>query len=256
MGSSLSNSKLGRLLECRRCFWLENFCLTCNGPSTPYSCKRASHNVWKRPSGPFPGIPNGIDDKLRIHYNNFRKINKLPPELSNRPECADLKLFPDESKVKEWGNPFNYNIGLRHKDTSLDSVLKGGLDELLITDEGKLVVLDFKTMRSKPKDIDKDPEMARNKLYNKDIEYGYQRQLSIYTFLLQKLGKETEDYGLLLHYYPDNVKTNGDFEFGTELIKMPISIDDAYNIWKDGATLLKSPCPPDNGDCVWCKGRP
>ena len=97
---------------------------------------------------------------------------------------------------------------------------------------------------------------SREKLHEQDIVFGYQTQLSIYTFLLQKLGHKTESYGLLLHYYPKNIQENGNFEFGLEIITMPVNVKDAYDLWKNGATLLKSSCPPDNGDCDWCRGRP
>ena len=248
MGSRLSNSRLKIFKECQRCFWLENSCLTCQAPRKPWICtEKKGHEIWNRPPTIIAGIPIGIDERLRDHYNNFRTNNTLPTELRGKPEFANLRLFPDAKLVDDYGKAQNYDVGLIYDNASLDSRLNGGLDELFITDDGKCVVVDFKTMYGFK---DKD------KLHEQDIVFGYQTQLSIYTFLLQKLGHKTESYGLLLHYYPENIQENGNFEFGLEIITMPVNVKDAYDLWKNGATLLKSSCPPDNGDCDWCRGRP
>jgi hypothetical protein len=246
MGSRLSNSRLQIFIECQRCFWLLNVCKTCKGPRAS-NCKRNKHDVWDRPKTIVAQITNGIDKQLKEHYNNFRANNTLPTELHDKPEFANLSLFPDAKLVDDYAKAQDYNVGLIYDDASLDSRLNGGLDELFITNDDKCVPVDFKTSYGT-----KD----RDKRYEDDIEYGYQIQLSIYAFLLQKLGHEIESYGLLLHYYPKNIQENGNFEFGLDIIKMPVKVKDAYDLWKDGATLLKSSCPPDNGDCDWCKGRP
>ena len=248
MGSRLSNSSLKIFKECQRCFWLVNSCLTCQAPRTPRVCtEKKGHKIWNRPYTIVAQVTNGIDERLRDHYNNFRTNNTLPTELRGKPEFANLKLFPDKSKMIDYGNATDYEVGLIYDDESLDSRLNGGLDELFITKDDKCVVVDFKTSFGH-KDL--------HERYKEDIKFGYQTQLSIYAFLLQKLKHKTESYGLLLHYYPENIQENGDFEFGVDIVKMPVNVKNAYNLWKDGATLLKSSCPPDNGDCDWCKGRP
>ncbi|MBM3206912.1 MAG: hypothetical protein FJZ43_04810, partial [Candidatus Staskawiczbacteria bacterium] len=55
----LSPSKLNLFLECHLCFWL------------------SEHGVH-RPSGPFPSLPGGMDRKLKIYFDKYRKEGKLP----------------------------------------------------------------------------------------------------------------------------------------------------------------------------------
>ncbi len=65
MAFKLSPSSLSLMNECQRCFWL------------------TQHKIWKRPSGPFPQLPNGMDRVLKQHFDKFMKLGKLPPEIKN-----------------------------------------------------------------------------------------------------------------------------------------------------------------------------
>ncbi|MEK6812320.1 MAG: hypothetical protein AABX76_02065, partial [Nanoarchaeota archaeon] len=86
MPFKLSPSSLNLMKECPRCFWLDK------------------HNVWKRPSGIFPSLPSGMDKILKVHFNKFRDKGELPPELCNKEDCLNLKLFDDKEKLKTWQN--------------------------------------------------------------------------------------------------------------------------------------------------------
>ncbi len=71
----LSPSSLNLYQECGRCFWLHQ------------------HGVWKRPSGPFPQLPNGMDKVLKEHFDRFMRKGQLPPELHRTKDCEKMKAI-------------------------------------------------------------------------------------------------------------------------------------------------------------------
>ena len=120
----LSPSRLNLFLECPRCFWLDLV------------------KGIKRPSGPFPSLPSGMDGILKNHFDSFMKKGKLPPELMST-ECEHNKctLFKDEDKLKIWRSNFK---GLEYLDKKSGILLRGAVDNILVKGK-KLIVLDFKT---------------------------------------------------------------------------------------------------------------
>ena len=124
MTFKLSPSTLNLMHECSRCFWL------------------STHKVWSRPAGIFPSLPSGMDGILKTHFDKFMEKDKLPPELCNNSECANLKLFDNEELLKEWRNS---RKGLWFEDKD-GNILHGGIDNLLINKKNnKFIVLDYKT---------------------------------------------------------------------------------------------------------------
>ncbi len=215
MTFKLSPSSLGLMNECPRCFWL------------------TKHELWKRPSGPFPQLPNGMDRVLKQHFDKFMRKGLLPPELCNHNHCEDMKLFDDEKLLKDWRNAFK---GLWYEDKD-GNILHGGVDNLLMKGK-KLIVLDYKTKGSPAKE---------------DAHKHNQHQLDIYNFLLRKMGYETEDYGFLLFYSPSEVLETGEVVFHTELRKVKTSIKDGEELFKSAVKMLNGDCPKKS--CEWCEGR-
>ena len=211
----LSPSSLNLMKECHRCFWL------------------AQHKVWKRPTGPFPQLPNGMDRVLKVHFDKFMRKSLLPPELCNHNHCENMKLFDNEKLLAEW----RYSRkGLWFEDKE-GNILHGGLDNILVKGK-KLIVLDYKTKGSPAKE---------------DAHEANQHQLDIYNFLLRKMGYETEDYGFLLFYSPSEVLETGEVVFHNELRKVKTSITNAEDLFKRAIKLLKEDCPKKS--CEWCEWR-
>ena len=209
----LSASNLNLMKECPRCFWLDK------------------HDVWKRPNGIFPSLPNGMDRILKVHFNKFRDKGELPPELCNNGDCINLKLFDDVELLKIWQNN---RKGISYEDEN-GNILLGAVDNIMMQGK-KLIVLDYKTRGYEPKE---------------NTHEHYQDQLNIYNFLLRKNGFDTEDYSFLLFYVPKEVVSTGEVIFDTTLKKMKINIADAESLWKKALMLLNSNCP--NVGCVWCE---
>jgi len=211
----LSPSSLNLFNECPRCFWLEK------------------HKKWKRPSGPFPSLPSGMDRILKEHFDKFRDKGELPPEIANNKECKNMKLFDDVEKMKVWQSNFK---GVSWKD-KMGNELHGAVDNILVKGK-KLIVLDYKTRGYAVKD---------------DTAEHYRLQQNIYNFLLRKNGYETEDYFFLLFYYPKEVLFTGEVIFDTELVKMKVDVSSAEKVWKRALRVLDGECPDKS--CEWCDGR-
>jgi hypothetical protein len=218
MAFKLSPSTLNLMKECPRCFWLTN------------------HGIWKRPESVFPSLPSGMDAVLKKHFDKFMEKGMLPPELCNchnKEECKNFKLFDDKKLLAEWRNS---RKGLWFEDKE-GNILHGGIDNLLINKQnGKFIVLDYKT---------------RGFPLKEDTHEHYQDQLDIYAFLLNKLGKETEDFAYLLFYYPKEVLETGEVVFNTDLKKMKINIKSAEKLFEGAIKLLNGECP--NTTCAWCE---
>jgi len=211
----LSPSSLNLMQECPRCFWL------------------TQHKVWKRPSGPFPSLPSGMDKIFKAHFNKFRDKEQLPPELVENPVCVNMKLFDDKEKLKIWQSNFK---GVSWKDKD-GNELHGAVDNILVKGK-KLIVLDYKTRGYPTKE---------------DTAEHYRLQQNIYNFLLRKNGYKTEDYFFLLFYVPREVLPTGEVLFDTELVKMKVDVKMAEDMWKKAIKLLNSDCPTKS--CEWCEGR-
>lgn len=214
----LSSSSIELMIECPRCFWLEK------------------HGVWKRPGGIFPSLPGGMDRILKRHFDNFRSKGRLPPELCERQECKNMKLFGETEFEKElleiWRNNRKGIVWADDKG----NILHGAVDNILVKDN-RLIVLDYKT---------------RGYPLKENTAESYKNQLDIYNFLLRKKNYKTYEYSFLLFYVPKEVLETGEVIFDTELVKMPVDIENARNLWEKALELLNGDCPSEK--CEWCLG--
>ena len=213
----LSPSSLALYTECPHCFWLQ-------------MVKRV-----KRPDTPFPSLPSGVDKLLKEHFDRYRKMGKLPPELERHHITA--KLFKDKVLLDEWRN-YPGGKGLQWEDRKSGVVLRGYVDEILQT-SGKLIVLDFKT---------------RGFPIKEDTAQYYQDQMDLYNFLLRNNGYDTEDFAYLLFFHPSNVDMDGDFVFETELQEIKVNVDHARRLFLDAIKVLSEKTPPDSSkECGFCR---
>lgn len=219
----LSPSSINLFLECPRCFWL------------------TKHKKWKRPQGPFPSLPSGMDKILKEHFDRFMEQGKLPPELCEDNKCSDCKLFSDKKLLSVWRNN---KKGIEWQDAK-GNIIHGAVDNILVkrtTKDSrhgmKLIVLDYKT---------------RGFPLKEDTHEHYQMQMDIYNFLLRKNGYATEDYSLLLFYYPNKVTSTGEVLFDTRMVRMKVDVRAAERVFADAVRLLAGGCPRKG--CEWCGGR-
>jgi CRISPR/Cas system-associated exonuclease Cas4 (RecB family) len=170
-----------------------------------------------------------MDKILKEHFDAFRALGKLPPELSS---LDDVTLF-DEPVLSTWRNN---RKGIQWVDAAGNTFM-GAVDNILVR-HGKLIVLDYKT---------------RGYALKEDTAAHYQDQLDIYNLLLQKNGYKTEDYAYLLFYHPKEVRKNGDVVFNTDLVKMKVEVSNAEKIFKKALKVLEGPKPKAGKECGYCK---
>ncbi len=212
MTYALSPSALNLLKDCPRCFWLSS-----------------NHHI-KRPSGPFPSLPSGMDKVLKTHFDVFREKGELPPELVR--EGINVALFNDLELLSVWRNS---RKGIRWTDAKGNTIY-GAIDNLL-QKEKKLIVLDYKT---------------RGYPLKEDTAVHYQDQLDIYNFLFRKNGYETEDYSYLLFYHPKEVNEKGYVLFNTNLVKLDVNIKNVETIIKNALGVLEGDLPKSSEKCEFC----
>lgn len=214
MAHELSPSRLGLFDECPRCFWL------------------SVRKGLRRPSGPFPSLPAGMDREIKAHFDRHRARSQLPPELDGR---VDERLLADQSflqGVRDWRR------APRLVDEPLGVVLQGAMDDLLQTTDGRLVVLDYKTRGYPPKG-DGAPDY-------------YRRQLNCYNLLLRETGHPTADHAYLLYYHPDRVN-GGDVTFHTDVVAVPVDVGAARTLLERAVVVLDSGVPEATDDCEFCE---
>ena len=212
MGYKLSPSAISLMKDCPRCFWMK------------------LRKNFRRPSGPFPSLPGGMDRLLKAYFDSFRKKGSVPPELSRMDK--NLKLFRDSETLKEWRKTTK---GLNWEDGD-GNVILGGLDDVFVKN-GKLVVIDYKTGGYPPKDT---------------LSTRYKAQLEMYNFLLRKNGKKTENYGYILYYHPLEVQNSAKVKFNVVPVKISLDIKNAESEIRKALSLLKKKIPKPSKDCGYC----
>lgn len=211
----LSPSSINLFMECERCFWL-----------------KINERV-KRPSGPFPSLPSGMDTIIKEHFDRFRQDGDVPPELAA--SDIDARPHPDEdflSGCRSWRSEPWYT------DADLGVVVKGGVDDLLLDADGNIIVLDYKTRGYPPKD---------------EVPGYYARQVNLYNLILQSNGYDTADFGLLLYYYPDRVLDDGDVVFENEFHRVEMDLPAAKRLIRRAVRIVQGNIPDPDPDCDFCQ---
>ena len=210
MTYKLSPHSLNLYVECKRCFYEDLV------------------NKVKRPSGPFPSLPSGMDLIIKKRFDEFRGEKILPPEINS---LEGLSLFTDDI-LKEWRNQRKGMLWNLDKDS-----LTGSVDEILQATNGNLVVMDYKT-RGFPL---------------KDTPTYYKLQLDLYNLMLRKNGYETEEYSLLLFFYPDSFNKDGSVKFNNTIVNFPVDVESAEKTFRDAIKLLNGRKPRASKECKFCE---
>jgi hypothetical protein len=204
----LSPNSLNLYRDCPRCFWLQ------------------FNKGIKRPSGIFPSLPGGMDGILKVYFGQFRGTDNLPPIIDGRVEGQLLNPLPKS---------------LMHKDTQLQAILHGKLDDALDFGDGTYAPLDHKTRGYAPKE---------------EILDAYQLQMDVYDFLMEQNQMPTRHLAYLVYYYPTPGQLHEKFPF--EVVIKPVATDPgrAQQIFADAVKLLRGDMPPASkvcGYCAWSK---
>ncbi len=206
---------IGLYLECKRCFYLDKV------------------KKIKRPDSIFPSLPSGMDRILKEHFDRFMLKGEIPPEIRDHDHIKDCKLFDDINLLNSWRSK---SKGLEYKDQVTQIILRGCVDNIIKKGQ-KLIVLDYKT---------------RGYPLRENTHSYYQVQMDFYNFLLNHNGYQTEDYALLLFYYPNKVMYTGEVVFDTKLVKIKIDAQKAKQILDGAISTLQGNLPQKNPKCEFC----
>ena len=213
MSVQLSPSSLSLFLECPRCFWLQ------------------MKEKIKRPSGPFPSLPGGMDGLIKKYFDSHRARGSMPPELIG---IVDARLFSDQPTLDMWRD---WRRGLRVSFEADGVVLRGALDDCFVYD-GLLVPVDYKTRGYDVKEETSDL---------------YQHQLDIYALLLSENGYPTAGFAYLIFYIPVELEENAVARFKIDVVRLETDEQRARDLVHCAAEVLAGPLPPPDRSCSFCE---
>jgi RecB family exonuclease len=216
----LSRSKIQQFLDCPRCFYFDRK-LGIQPPPLPNF-----------------SLNNAVDHLLKTEFDALRseqKAHKIFAEYK-----LNFKPFK-HPKLDVWRENFQ---GITYEDKASGFTISGAIDDLWITPENKIVIVDYKaTSRSWPMtDVSK-------------VNQSNLRQLDIYSWLFEKNGFDIYENAYLLYCNArrDLDKFAGKLEFTETLIAYQPDSSWVDQTLLDIRSLLdKSQKPASNQNCSYC----
>lgn len=201
----LSHTGLETMTRCPRCFWLQY------------------NKGIRQPEGISSRLPNRFDTILKNYFNCYRDTGELPGLVSDKLEGQLQNPFKET---------YFYQINERYG-------LVGKLDECLVSENGELIPVDFKTASSDPRE--------------KEILDAYLSQIDDYLYLLEKNRFSTLGYGYLVFFFPElSDKLHEKFPIAVEVKKVVGHPENTQNRINQAIAILDSPLPDLNPECNFC----
>ncbi len=221
----LSRSKIDLFLECARCFYLDNKLGVARPPGYPFNLNSA------------------VDELLKKEFDVHRAKGTQHPLAKS----YGVDAVPyDDPRMDEWRDALKRGIQCVHKATGL--TIRGGIDDVWVDKDGKLIVVDYKATSKTGKIESLDEDWHR----------AYKRQLEIYQWLFRQNGFKVSDtgYWVYANASKDREAFDGKLEFEVTLVPYTGSTD-----WIEGALLKLKACldsdalPVAGADCDYCRYR-
>lgn len=188
----LSRSKLDFFLECPRCFYLDNKLGT------------------KRPGFPSFNLNIAVDELFKKEFDVHREAGTKHPVM----EQYGLDMVPFAHKeLNTWRENFE---GIEWKDKETGMTISGAVDDIWVTPEEKLVIIDYKS-------TSKDGKIVE--LGDSPWEQQYKRQLGVYKWLLEKNGFEVENTGYLVYANASKDEPGFDNKLVFETTLVPVAVE-------------------------------
>lgn len=216
----ISRSKIDLFLECPKCFYLD---------------RRLGVS---RPQG-FPfNLNSAVDTLLKKEFDIHRAQKTAHPLMDSY--GVDAVPFQDK-RMEVWRDTFK-GVEAFHERTNF--VVFGGVDDIWIDKEGRLIVVDYKAT-SKEAEVTLDAEW----------QDGYKRQMEVYQWLLRRNGFEVSDTGYFVYANGkrDREAFDGKLEFDIKLIPYEGKDD-----WVEGTLFKMKECldgdeiPKSAPNCEYC----
>ena len=192
----ISRSKIELYFNCPTCFY-----------------KDAKLGLRKPPT-PKWNIKLAVDELLKKAMDFCRAQDR--PHGIFKENGLNIKPFQHED-IEKWQHTFT---GIQYHDKKHNFLLYGGVDDIMIDEAGKLVVIDFKATAKKA-DI-----LSSANVYNNGE--SYKRQLEVYSWLLQQNGFDVSDTGYLMYYNGDARKPHLGREMHFRRTLVPFTLDTSW----------------------------
>lgn len=220
----LSRSKVDLFRECPRCFYFD---------------RRLGVS---RPHMPAFSLNNAVDILMKKEFD----IHRAKQTTHALMKTYGLKAVPfDHEEMDHWRDALRGGVTYELPGTNL--VLTGGLDDIWVDEDGKLLVVDYKATAT-DKEISLEDKWKQN----------YKRQVEFYQWLLRKNGFPVSNtaYFVFCNGTTDREAFDGKLEFSVTIL--PYEGDDSWveeTIRKAHACLLQSKPPKSGAECEFCAYR-
>lgn len=216
----VSRSKIDDFVNCPRCFYLDRR-LKIRKPDTP----------------PFQ-INKAVDELLKKEFDIFREKGEPHPLMSDN----DIKAVPfKHADLDDWRENF---VGVQYLHEPTNLLIFGAVDDVWVTEEGELIVVDYKATAKKSEvSIDAPWQVA------------YKRQMEVYQWLLRQNGFDVSSTGYFVYCNGrlDLEGFNSRVEFKIKVIPYTGKDDWVEPTIHKMKECLESPdVPINNAACEYC----
>lgn len=218
----LSRNRVEEHVRCARCFVLTN-----------------KHGL-KKPSSPPFTLNSAVDSLLKKEFDAHREAGTVHPIVA----AAGLDLVPfQHPDIDTWRSNFK---GVQYLHPSTNLLLTGAVDDVWVTRDGELVVVDYKaTAKAEPM-----TSVPTGGFYD-----SYRRQLDFYQWLLRQNGFKVSKTSFWLYCTgkPGADSFEGHLDFDCHLIAY-----EADDSWVEAelesiiSDLTFVGLPEPNPDCEHC----
>ncbi len=217
----LSRSKLDLFLECPRCFYFDRRLGVARPPGYPFTLNSA------------------VDRLLKTEFDQYRKLRQPHPLMVN----FGIDAIPfDHELLDYWRNSLHGGIQFHHLSTNL--IIHGGIDDLWIRRDKKLVIVDYKA-KSKAGEVTLDA----------DWQIAYKRQMEIYGWLFKQNGFDIHGTSYFVYCNGRSDLNCFDRKLQFDVTILPYNLNDSWvepTIIEARKCLDDDSAPPVGSGCDYC----
>ncbi len=221
----LSRSKIDAFIECPRCFYIDNVLGT------------------KRPSIPAFTLNVAVDALFKREFDEYRKEKKQHPIMKEY--GVDAVPFQHAS-LETWRDPFE---GVTHLHEPTGLLVSGAVDDLWVTPDGSLIVVDYKATSKPGKIVTLDDSSWKDQ---------YARQIGVYQWLFTQNGFKVSNTGYFVYANGDASKASFENTLTFETTLIPTFGDTSWiepTLMKIKECLTKNTFPESGDTCEYCPYR-